>query len=140
MRLKSLFVPLLALSLSPLALAQSTPAPEGARAYIISPKAGEVVTSPVLVQFGLAGMGVAPAGVAKENTGHHHLLIDVNALPSLDVPIPADDQHRHFGGGQTQVELELPPGEHSLQLMLGDHFHVPHNPPVVSEKVIFTVK
>lgn len=137
---KFLFAPLLALTLSPIALAEPSPAPDGARAYIISPKAGEEVTSPVLVQFGLAGMGVAPAGVAKENTGHHHLLIDVNELPALNTPIPADSQHLHFGGGQTQVELALPPGEHSLQLMLGDHFHVPHNPPVVSEKVIFTVK
>lgn len=121
-------------------LAGETPAPEGAKAYIISPKNGAVVSSPVLVQFGLEGVGVAPAGVERENTGHHHLLVDVAELPDLGKSIPADEHHIHFGGGQTQVSLELPPGEHSLQLLLGDHLHVPHNPPVMSEKITITVK
>jgi hypothetical protein len=122
------------------AMAGETPAPEGARAYIISPVNGATVTSPVVVQFGLDGMGVAPAGVERANTGHHHLLIDVEQLPPLDMPIPADDHHRHFGGGQTQVEVELAPGSHTLQLLLGDQNHIPHNPPVSSEKVTITVE
>jgi len=139
---------LLALTLPAFAFAASATAGDSpataeapaARAYIISPKDGDVVTSPVLVQFGLEGAGVAPAGVEKANTGHHHLLINVAELPGLDSPIPADDNHRHFGGGQTQVELELPPGEHSLQLLLGDHLHVPLKPVVTSEKITIRVE
>lgn len=120
--------------------AAATAAPEDARAYIISPKDGETVTSPVRVQFGLEGIGVAPAGVAWANTGHHHLLVDVDDLPGLDKPIPADAQHIHFGGGQTEAQVELEPGEHSLQLLLGDHLHIPHAPPVVSEKITIIVE
>jgi len=82
---------------------------------------------------------VAPAGVEKENTGHYHLLIDTD-LPDLDAPIPSDDNYRHFGGGQTQVAVELPPGEHTQQLLLGDQNHIPHNPPVASEKITITVQ
>ena len=92
-----------------------SPSVDGAYVYIVSPAHGEVVTSPYKVVFGLSGMGVAPAGVDKAKTGHHHLLIDTG-LPDLNRPIPADDRHRHFGGGQTEVAIELPPGEHSLQL------------------------
>lgn len=117
-----------------------TPAPDGARAYIISPAHGEVVSSPFTVRFGLSGMGVAPAGTEKAATGHHHLLIDV---PPPSIPgdvIPTDDNHRHFGGGQTEVELDLPPGQHTLQLVLGDHNHIPHDPPVMSEPVTITVE
>jgi hypothetical protein len=117
-----------------------TPAPEGARAYIVTPADGSVVSSPVTVVFGLEGMGVAPAGVEKANTGHHHLLIDVQDIPAAGQPIPADDQHKHFGGGQTQVSVELAPGQHTLQLVLGDQNHVPHEPPVVSERITITVK
>jgi hypothetical protein len=117
-----------------------TPAPEGAGAYIISPSQGEVVSSPVQVRFGLRGMGVAPAGTVKANTGHHHLLVDLQELPDLNQPIPADTNHRHFGGGQTEVSIELAPGQHSLQLLLGDVAHIPHDPPVVSERITITVK
>jgi Domain of unknown function (DUF4399) len=116
-----------------------TPSPAGAAAYIISPQAGEHVTSPVTVKFGLSGMGVAPAGVENANTGHHHLLIDVAELPPDNLPLPATDQIRHFGGGQTEATIELPPGRHTLQLVLGDARHVPHNPPVRSEKITITV-
>ena len=123
---------------APAAWAGDTPAPAGARAYIASPAHGEVVRSPFKVTFALSGMGVAPAGVVREKTGHHHLLIDT-PIPNTKFPIPSDDKHRHFGGGQTEVLLELPPGKHTLQLLLGDHIHVPHDPPVASEVVTITV-
>ena len=119
--------------------AGSFPAPEGARVYIISPADGATVTSPLTVVFGLSGMGVAPAGVEKKNTGHHHLIVDAE-LPDMDEPIPADDHYRHFGGGQTEITLELDPGEHTLQLLLGDWSHVPHEPPVTSERITITVE
>lgn len=125
------------------ACAQELPksdSPEGASVYIISPANGEVVSNPVTIKFGLKGMGVAPAGIEFPNSGHHHLLINVDQLASLDQPIPSDDQHRHFGLGQTEVTLELPEGTHSLQLVLGDKLHIPHNPPVMSKKIMVTVK
>lgn len=114
--------------------------PPGAKAYIISPQDGATVSSPVTVVFGLKGMGIAPAGLFKENTGHHHLMVDVDKLPALDQPLPNDKTHIHFGGGQTETELELEPGRHTLQLVLGDLAHVPHDPPLVSEKITITVK
>lgn len=127
------------------AMAQSdglerTPAPENASVYIISPADGAVVASPVLVRFGLSGMGIAPAGVPKENTGHHHLAIDRD-LPSVDDYLPASDEtFRHFGGGQTETMLDLAPGTHTLQLILGDQDHLPHDPPVFSEQITITVE
>ena len=119
--------------------ASATPAPDGAVVYVISPENGATVSSPILVQFGLAGMGVAPAGTERENTGHHHLLVDTD-LPHLGTPIPSDDNHRHFGGGQTEVTIELSPGTHTMQLLLGDFSHVPHDPPVISEQITVTVE
>jgi hypothetical protein len=131
---------LAALMLSFPALAQErTPAPEGAQVYIISPQDGATVSSPVTMVFGLKGMGVAPAGVEKEKTGHHHLVIDAD-LPAADEPVPADDNYRHFGGGQTETTVELAPGPHTLQLIMGDQNHIPHDPPVVSDKISVTVK
>lgn len=121
------------------ALAGDTPAPADASVYIVSPSHGETVSNPVRVVFGLRGMGVAPAGVAKENTGHHHLLIDTG-LPPQDESIPADDNHRHFGGGQTEVDLTLPAGRHTLQLLLADENHIPHNPVVSSPAITITVE
>jgi Domain of unknown function (DUF4399) len=115
-----------------------TAAPDGAVVYFLSPANGATVTSPVTVRFGLRGMGVAPAGVAAANTGHHHLLIDA-ALPPDNLPIPNDATHKHFGLGQTETELVLEPGKHTLQLVLGDHLHIPHQPPVVSEQITLTV-
>ena len=116
-----------------------TPAPEGARVYFISPAPGETLGGAVTVRFGLAGIGVAPAGVPSPSTGHHHLLVDAE-LPPFDAVIPSDEQHRHFGGGQTEVQLELAPGRHTLRLLLGDHNHVPHQPPVLSEQIAITVE
>lgn len=115
-------------------------APADARVYIISPADGATVGRDVTVRFGLAGMGVAPAGVEREGTGHHHLLIDVATLPVAGQPIPNDAQHRHFGGGQTETVLHLSPGTHTLQLELGDANHVPFDPPVVSRKITIHVK
>jgi len=117
-----------------------TKSPPGAQVYIINPTNGGTNSGPILVQFGLKGMGVAPAGVVKENTGHHHLLIDVDKLPDMNLPIPSDDKHIHFGGGQTETNLNLEPGTHTLQLLLGDAVHIPHDPPVLSKKVTITVK
>jgi len=112
-----------------------TPAPKEAFAYIVWPTDGEVIPGgDFVVLFGLHGMGTAPAGVVKEHTGHHHLLIDTD-LPPLDKPIPSDDHHVHFGRGQTEHHLKLPPGTHTLQLLLGDADHLPHTPPVMSERI-----
>ena len=125
------------------AIAGDTPAPSNAYLYIGWPNDGEVIRNggdrPFRVWFGLRHMGVAPAGVDTPNTGHHHLLINT-PVPPLDEPIPADDNHLHFGRGQTQTELTLPRGEHTLQLLMGDHAHVPHNPPVMSKQITVRIE
>lgn len=135
---------LLALWIVPrIALAQMerTPSPEGAMVYIITPHDGETITGgDVTVRFGLKGMGVAPAGIDFPDTGHHHLLINVAELPALDAPMPSDEHHLHFGKGQTETTLHLEPGTYTLQLVLGDRNHVPHDPPVISDKITITVK
>jgi len=118
-----------------------TAAPPNAAVYIISPKDGDTVASPFKVQFGLSGMGIAPAGVEKANTGHHHLIIDATlAAEELKAPIVVDSKHVHFGGGQTEAMVTLAPGQHTLQLVLGDWMHTPFNPPLVSPVVTVTVK
>ena len=114
-------------------------APAGSRVYFIHLKNGDTVASPLTVHFGLQGMGVAPAGMEKEGTGHHHLLVDVDAF-DVNAPLPADARHRHFGAGQTEVSLTLTPGTHTLQLVLADQNHIPHHPPVMSERITVTVK
>ncbi len=119
--------------------AGAAPSVEGASVYFISPEDGETVASPVTVVMGLAGMGIAPAGVEANNTGHHHLIVDA-PLPDLSRSVPNDDNHRHFGGGQTQTRIELAPGVHSLQLLLADFVHIPHVPPLFSEVITITVK
>lgn len=137
--MRSVFSALL-LSLAAMTAIAATPAPEGAEVYIITPQDGAAVSSPVVVEFGLKGMGIAPAGVQQAKTGHHHLLINVDTLPEAGKPIPVDDQHVHFGGGQTRTELNLQPGTYSLQLYLGDHNHVPFEPGLGSEKITIEVK
>lgn len=117
---------------------QKTPSPEGARLYIISPANGETVNKTVTVKFGLQGMGVSPAGLNKAATGHHHLIIDGEKLPDLNKPMSSEVIH--FGGGQTETTIELAEGRHTLQLILGDHRHIPHNPPVISETITIFVK
>ncbi len=118
----------------------SSESPAGAKVYIISPKDGEVVGKTFTVRFGLVNMGVAPAGVKVPNTGHHHLLINHEGLPDMESPLVFSDNLKHFGGGQTEAEITLPPGKHTLRLLLGNYLHIPHKPPVLSEKVTVTVK
>ena len=137
----------LALALAFPAIAGETPSAPGAKQYIVNLKDGDVVTGPVKVVFGLSGMGVAPAGVEKENTGHHHILLDrapfgegEDGKEEYDYPIFADENNIHYGKGQTETTLDLKPGKHTIQLVLGDMNHVPHNPPVHSARITITVK
>lgn len=142
MTLRPLITSLLALAFAGAAFSAGLPrtaAPPEAKVYFISPSDGQVIKGDVTVRFGLVGMGVAPAGTVLEATGHHHLIID-SPLPALDQPLPKDDTHLHFGKGQTEVVVKLAPGKHTLQLILGDANHIPHQPPVLSEKITITVK
>lgn len=116
-----------------------TPSAKEAEVYVISPEDGASVPKTFTVRFGLKGMGVAPAGTDKANTGHHHLMVDGEKLPPMDQPM-SKKIVTHFGGGQTEVTLSLSPGKHTLQLILGDKAHVPHSPPVVSKSITITVK
>ncbi len=127
------------LTLTPTAIVAASSADSSAELYFISPADGETVQNPVVVRFGLKNMGVAPAGTDVANTGHHHLIIDTE-LPTMNLPIAKDDKHRHFGGGQTETSIELSTGKHTLQLLLGDFSHIPHNPPVVSKQITITVE
>ena len=130
-----------AILLSGAAAAGPTPAPPDAYLYIGWPNDGEVIAAgkPFRVWFGLRNMGVAPKDVKYPQTGHHHLLIDV-PLPPADQEIPSDRNHLHFGAGQTETMIELPPGKHTLQLLMGDDMHIPHNPPIHSRKITVTVR
>jgi len=120
--------------------ADRTPSPPGAEAYFIGLADHAKVHSPLVVRFGLKGMGIAPAGIVMENTGHHHLFIDTPLPADMNQPIPAvEGKVIHYGKGQTEAELTLTPGEHTLQLLLGDAKHVPHEPPVASKKLTITV-
>ena len=124
----------------PIAVADGrTASSDGAEVYIITPVDAEQVSSPVTIKFGLRGMDIAPAGTEKANTGHHHLIIDA-PLPPFDEPVPAVDNYRHFGGGQTEVTLDLGLGNHTLQLLLADHNHIPHEPVIHSGRIIINVK
>lgn len=127
--------------LSDIAFADRTSAPPNHHLYIGWPQDGTVIAAgrPFRVWFGLRDMGVAPKGVTFPNTGHHHLLIDTE-LPAFDQEIPSDRNHLHYGAGETETMLELPPGKHTLQLLLGDSRHVPHDPPVYSKKITVFVK
>lgn len=117
-----------------------SPSPEGAEVYFISPMNGARLERHFTVKFGLKGMGVAPAGVDVPNTGHHHLLINADPIPDLTQPLPSSAQVRHFGKGQTEAEIDLEPGAYTLQLVLGNHLHIPHNPPVTSGAIRITVE
>ncbi len=123
---------------APSGLPRTASAPE-ASVFFITPADGATVSSPVTIEFGIEGMSVAPAGVNDAHSGHHHLLIDTE-LPALDLPVPADANHIHFGDGSTSTQLTLDPGEHTLQLLLADHLHIPHEPPVTSATITITVE
>ena len=125
--------------LSPAFAQETSAAADGSSVYFISPADGETVSSPVTVQFGLKGMGIAPAGTNIDNTGHHHLIVDA-PLPDLSQPVPSSENYRHFGKGQTEVTIDLAAGEHTLQLLLGDWLHRPHDTPVMSEVITITVE
>jgi Domain of unknown function (DUF4399) len=145
MTLKTTFAAaVIALGLSTVAIAQESPSPAGSKVYFLNLKDGDTVSNPVVVKFGLVGMGIAPAGLqgdATAGTGHHHLLINKELTgAALKDVIPMDDAHRHFGKGQTEATITLPAGTHTLQLVLADWTHVPHVPPVMSERIKITVK
>lgn len=137
---KLLVITIMAFSIGCLAAAEHrSPSPEGASVGFANLEDGDVVPPVLVVKFTISGMGIAPAGTQIENTGHHHLLIDVDQMPALDVPLPMTDHIRHFGKGQTETELSLPEGSHTLQLLLADFAHIPHDPPVMSEVITITV-
>ena len=138
----SLFFALLLLFTPKQAIAANTAshAPEDARVYIAEPADGSTVPETFTVKFGLSGMELAPAGIDEPNTGHHHLLIDKEELPELNASLPATEQIRHFGKAQTETDLTLEPGEHTLRLVLGNYLHIPHDNPVVSEPIKITVQ
>jgi hypothetical protein len=116
-----------------------TASPEGARVFFISPADGDTVSNPIAIEFGIEGMSVVAAGVNEDHSGHHHLLVDTD-VPDTGLPIPADANHIHFGDASTATELTLAPGEHTLRLLLGDHLHIPHDPPVVSDPITIMVE
>jgi hypothetical protein len=136
------FLALGAILLATVALAQDrAPSPAGAEVYFITPRDGAKIHGPITVRFGLKGMGVAPAGVKFDNTGHHHLLVDTDLSEiKLDAPLPVTDKILHFGKGQTETTLTLPPGKHTLQLLFADYQHLSFNPPVNSKKITITVE
>ena len=116
-----------------------SPSIEGASVFFITPEDGATVTNPINIEFGIAGMDVVKAGNNQPHSGHHHLLIDTD-LPDLGMPVPADEHHVHFGDGSTSTQISLPPGEHKLQMLLGDYLHIPHNPPLTSAQITITVE
>jgi len=126
-------------SAAPPATLARTPSPAGARVFFISPADGDTVSNPVRIEFGIEGMSVVKAGDSRPNSGHHHLLIDTG-LPALGAPVPADANHIHFGDGSTSTEIMLEPGQHTLCMLLGDHLHIPHDPPLVSKSITITVE
>ena len=132
-------LPFIAAAQEPAAALPRTKSPAGAKAYIVSPANGATVKGPVTVVFGLKGMGIAPAGMAFEGAGHHHLLVDTSLPANVGQPLPATDKIIHFGKGQTETTLTLPPGRHTLQLVLGDMLHIPFDPVVASDVVTITV-
>ena len=117
-----------------------SPAPDGARVFFITPADGDTVSNPVNIEFGIEGMSVVAAGVDEMHSGHHHLIVDAELPANLGMPIPADENYIHFGDASTSTELTLEPGQHTLRLLLGDHLHVPHDPPVTSDVITITVE
>ncbi len=116
-----------------------TPSASDARVFFITPSDGDTVASPVQLEFGVDGIGLAPSGDDSPNSGHHHIIID-HDLPDLSLPVPADAQHVHYGDARSSTELDLAPGQHTLQLLFADHLHIPHDPPLISERISITVE
>lgn len=116
-----------------------TPAPDGARVWFVTPADGDTVSNPIVVEFGAEGISIVQAGVDEPASGHHHLIVDAD-LPDLSLPIPANDNYIHFGDGSTRSQRTLSPGTHTLQLLMGDHLHIPHDPPVISDIITITVE
>tara|TARA_B110000438_G_scaffold175951_1_gene168107 strand:+ start:1689 stop:2177 length:489 start_codon:yes stop_codon:yes gene_type:complete len=116
-----------------------TASADGASVFFITPTSGAIVSNPIVIEFGITGMDIVKAGTEQENSGHHHLLIDTE-LPAMGMPIPADDHHIHFGDGSDSTEISLEPGEHTVQMLLGDYLHIPHNPPLSSAQITIIVK
>ena len=114
--------------------------PDNAAVFILEPGDGAIVSSPVTIKFGISNMQIAPAGTDQENSGHHHILLDLEELPDMSLPIPANDNIIHFGKGQTETTIELTPGKHSLQLLLGNYLHIPHKQVVISKRISITVE
>ncbi len=123
----------------PMSVPLRTASAAGAAVFFMTPGDGDTVSSPVTVEFGLSGMSVVAAGVNEAHSGHHHLLVDTD-LPNMGLPIPADSNHIHFGDASTSTELTLEPGEHTLRLLLGDHLHIPHDPPIMSDTITIIIK
>ncbi len=117
-----------------------SPSPAGASVFFVEPADGATVPATFTVKFGVKGMTIAPAGTDQPNSGHHHLLIDVAELPDMKQPLPANEHVVHFGKGQTETQVTLPPGKHTLQLVFANYLHIPHDPPVVSKQITVTVK
>jgi len=141
MNLNKYFVFLFVFSLSSWSMAHTPP--DDAKVFIENLQDGDVVSSPVKLRFGIKGFGITPAGTTgkiRHKAGHHHLLVDVDQLPDLDEEIPRDKHHLHFDDGQTEAVLELAPGKHTLQLLLGDEQHEPQDPPLISQKITIIVK
>ena len=140
MRMFAIAALVLAASVTAVQAQDRTPSPHGAKVFFVGLKDGATVTNPVTVKFGIKGMTLAPAGTKMDNSGHHHLLIDTDAPADLSKPLPAvPDKIVHFGKAQTETTLTLPPGKHTLQLLLADQNHIPHDPPVISKKITITV-
>lgn len=137
---KSLILLLGAVLLASMPVLARTPAPQNAQVYFIWPGEGMAVGQAFWLRMGLRNMGVAPKGTDIASTGHHHVLIDVDLPANMNEPIASDRQHLHFGAGETEARIELPPGRHTLQLLLGDKDHIPHDPPIYSKKITVTVK
>ena len=136
--MRRIWILVILVTLNSIVLAQSE-SKENSRVFFIQPHNNAILQNPIEIKFGLENMNLVAAGVDKPFSGHHHLLINVDQIPNLNLPIPADSNHLHFGGGQSNTTLELPPGKYTLQLLFADHHHIPHSPPIISDKISITI-
>ena len=136
--MRKIWILVILVTLNSIVLAQSE-SKENSRVFFIQPHNNAILQNPIEIKFGLENMNLVSAGVDEPFSGHHHLLINVDQIPNLNLPIPADSNHLHFGGGQSNTTLELPPGKYTLQLLFADHHHIPHSPPIISDKISITI-